>query len=74
MAARSTKRVSSPIVDAIRAEMKRQGVTGYRLAKDAGIRVYTVQRLIAGIGSPTLATLEAVAMALRMTLKIEPSE
>jgi len=60
----------SPLVEAIRAEMKRQGISGYRLAKDAGIRAYTVQRLIAGTGSPTLATLEAVAKALGLVLSL----
>lgn len=69
MSAHLRKDNVSPVVLAIRSQMKKRGMSAYRLAQDSGVRSYTVQRLIKGTGSPTLATLEAVAKALGMTIE-----
>jgi len=58
------------IVSAIQAEAKRQGVTAYRLAKDTGLRLHTCQRILAGDGSPTVATVEAVVKALGLVIDV----
>lgn len=60
----------SPIVAAIQAEVRRQGLSTYKVAKLAGLRVYTVQRIMGNTGGATLATIEAVAKALNMRLEI----
>lgn len=50
---------------------KRDGVTGYRLAKDAGIQLATAQRFLAGDLNPTASTVEAIAKALGVAIKVE---
>ena len=59
---------TSPIIVAIRNEALRQRLTPYALSKLSGLRISTLQCLLAGEGSPTLPTLEAAAKALRMKL------
>lgn len=61
----------SPVVQAMQDEAKRRKLTAYGLAKATGLRIQTMQRLLAGKGSPTLTTLEAVAAALELQLKVD---
>jgi DNA-binding phage protein len=63
---------ASPVVQAIRQEVARQQTNPYRLAKLTGLRVSTMQRFLAGDGSPTLATIEAVADALGLVVTVRP--
>jgi predicted transcriptional regulator len=53
------------------AEAKRQDVTAYRLAKDAGVPLATAHRLLAGDLNPTASTLEAIAKALGVAIKVD---
>lgn len=64
---------TSPTVVALQKEAKRQAVTAYHLAKVTGLRVYTVQRVLAGEGSPTISTVERVADALGLRIRVERS-
>ena len=64
---------TSPVVLAIQAEAKRRKLTAYALAKLTGLRTQTMQRLLAGQGSPTIATLDAVAAALGRTVTLKRS-
>jgi|GEM_PF-5936448 len=61
----------SPVVLAIQVEAKRQKLTAYGLAKITGLRISTMQCLLAGQVSPSLTTLEATAQALGLVLKME---
>jgi DNA-binding phage protein len=63
---------TSPVLQAIRLEVARQESNPYRLAKLTGFRVSTMQRLLSGECSPTLATIEAVADALGLVLTTKP--
>jgi DNA-binding phage protein len=63
-------RISSVVAE-IQAVIRKQGLTSYALAKKTGLRISTMQRLIAGKGSPTIATLDAVAAVLGMKIKTE---
>jgi DNA-binding phage protein len=65
----STDRLS-PVLRAIQAEAKRQKVTAYRLAQLTGLRVDTTTRLLAGKGNPTLSTVEQVAKALGLQVRV----
>ena len=58
------------MVLALQAEAKRRKLTAYALAKLTGLRIQTMQRLLAGQGSPTIATLDAVAAALGRVVTI----
>jgi len=62
---------TSPVVRVIQAEAKQRGTTAYGLAKTTGLRVDTTTRLLAGKGNPTLATLEVVAKAMGLRLRME---
>lgn len=62
----------SPVHRAILAEVKRVKLSGYALQKATGMPLRTVQRFINGEGSPTLATVETVAAALGLVVKVEP--
>jgi DNA-binding phage protein len=57
-------------VGALKAEAARKQLTAYRLAQETGLQSQTVQRLLDGKGSPTLATVETVAAALGMVVEI----
>jgi DNA-binding phage protein len=46
-------------------------VSGYRLAKMTGLPLRTVQRFLAGEGSPTLSTIEIIARSLDMRISAE---
>lgn len=61
---------TSPVLQAIREEVSRQGTNPYRLAKLTKLRVSTMQRFLAGEGSPTLSTIEAVIEALGLELMV----
>jgi DNA-binding phage protein len=61
---------ASPVLQAIREEVSRQGSNPYRLAKLTGLRISTMQRFLAGDGSPTLSTIEAVVEALGLELAV----
>ena len=52
-------------------EARRQKSTGYGLQKATGLPLSTVQRFLAAEVSPTVATLEAVAKALGLVVKVE---
>lgn len=67
---RPTGRVS-PVVDAIRRQIVKRRISGYRLAKDTGLPLTTVQRFLKAYSSPTLSTLEAIAAAVGMTVKAQ---
>jgi DNA-binding phage protein len=52
-------------------EVRHQGATGYALAQKTGLPTSTMHRFLDGQGSPTLATVEAVAKALGLVIKVE---
>lgn len=60
----------SPVIQAIQAEAERQNRKALSLAKETGLSLFTVQRLLNGEGSPSLATLETVMDALGLTLEV----
>lgn len=70
MAGRPPPRRPSAIVLALQREAERQEATGYGLAKTTGLPLRTVQRVLAGEGSPTITTLEIVAEALGMVIEV----
>lgn len=55
--------MNTDIVEAIRRQAKRGGVTGYRLSKDSGVTISVVQRIIDG-GGAECRTAEKLARAL----------
>lgn len=61
----------SPVVVALQREAARRKLTAYRLAQLTGLRIQTMQRLLAGQGSPTIATLDAVAAALGQVVALK---
>jgi len=63
--------VTSSTVRAIQKAAKNQKATAYGLAKSTGLRVYTVSRFLAGEGSPTIDTVERIAKALGLVIKVE---
>ena len=71
MAIRPAPTKLSPVMRSLQAEAKRQEVTAYAIAKHTGIAVNTIRRMLMGEGSPTLATVESVATALGMVVKVE---
>ena len=71
MAPKAQSRAVSGVVSEIHVEIQRQRLTSYALAQKTGLRISTMQRLIAGEGSPTIATLDAVALALGLRIKVE---
>ena len=56
---------------ALTAEAARQRRTAYWLKQESGISLSTAQRLLAGDLNPTASTVEAVAKALGMVIKVE---
>lgn len=62
----------SAALKVLAAEAKRRGLTAYALAKQTGLGINTIQRALDGEVSPSLATLEAIAKALGMVVKVEP--
>ncbi len=68
--AKRTHDTPSPVVVALQAEAKRRKLTAYALAKLTGLRIQTMQRLLAGQGSPTIATLDAVAAAMGFAVRL----
>lgn len=61
----------SPVIAQIRQEAERQGKTAYALAQATGHSISSMQRMLAGEVSPSLATLEAVASALGLRITVE---
>lgn len=59
------------LVKILQAEANRQGRTAYWIKQASGISLYTAQKLLAGELNPTAATVEAVAKALGLTIKVE---
>ncbi len=53
----------------IRCEAKRQGLSGYALAKLAGVPLRTAQRFMAGDVNVSAATAEAFAAVLGLELR-----
>lgn len=68
MAGRAAPERMSILHKAIVAEARRQQATAYGLWKSTGISLHTVQRFLAGEGSPTLDTAERIAAALGMSI------
>ena len=62
------------LAKALTAEAHKQGRTSYWLKQESGIPLSTAQRLLAGDLNPTASTIEAVAKALGLTIKVEKSE
>jgi len=62
---------SSPVVAALQAQASLQKLTAYRLAKLTGLRIQTMQRFLAGQGSPTIATVDAVAGAMGLVVALK---
>lgn len=58
-------------VKELMAAAKRDGVTAYRLAKDAMVPLSSAQRFLAGDLNPTASTIESIAKALGMVVKVE---
>ena len=63
----------SPVVQELQREIANRGLTAYALAKQTGLRLSTMQRLMAGQGSPTIATLDSVAHAIGLRIRTEPA-
>jgi DNA-binding phage protein len=61
----------SPTVQALQDEAKKQGKLAHVLAKECGVSLYTIQRFLTGQGSPSIDTVERVAHALGLLIKIE---
>ncbi|MBA3698875.1 MAG: helix-turn-helix transcriptional regulator [Planctomycetes bacterium] len=61
----------SSVIVALAREAKRLGLTAYAIAKTSELPVSTVQRALDGLTSPTLVTVEAVADALGMEIKVQ---
>ena len=53
----------------ILAEVKRQGLSGYALAKKSGLPMRTVQRYLAGDGDMAAERLAKIAAVLGLELK-----
>ena len=60
------------VVEQLRREARKAGVTVYRLSKDSGLRVSVVQKWASG-GGLNVATAEKLAKVLGFTLKLAPS-
>ena len=60
----------SSVIVALAREAKRLDLTAYAIAKTSELPVSTVQRALDGMTSPTLVTVEAVADALGMEIKV----
>ena len=60
-----------PVLLKLRKEAEKQGLTAYALAKITGHSISTCQRVLNGEVSPSLATVEAVAKALGLAIKVE---
>lgn len=67
-----TQESPSPVVVALQQVAAKRRMTAYRLAQLTGLRIQTMQRLLAGQGSPTVATLDAVAAALGKVVVLRP--
>jgi len=61
----------SVVLLTIRKEAKARDLTAYALAKETGLGVNTIQRMLDGVVSPSLNTLEAVAKALGLAIRVE---
>lgn len=61
----------SPIVAMLAQEAKRQNLTAYGLAATTGLSIPTITRVLTGTASPTLASIEVIAKALGMVVKLE---
>ena len=64
----------SPTVQAVQDEAKKQGKLAHVLAKECGMSLYTVQRFLAGQGSPSIDTVERVAQTLGLAIKVEKAQ
>lgn len=53
------------------AEAKRQGITASALSRSAKVPLGTAQRLLAGDLNPTASTVEQIARALGLVVKVE---
>ena len=59
------------LAKAMKSEANRQERTAYWLKQNAGIPLSTAQRLLAGDLNPTASTVEAVAKALGLAIRVE---
>jgi transcriptional regulator with XRE-family HTH domain len=68
MAGRSTSSTAASVGAQIRRRREQRGMTGSELARRAGLSKATLSKLEAGLGNPTVETLDALAIALRIPL------
>lgn len=61
----------SQIMAALAAKAQERELTAYAIAKSCGLSIPAVQRALDGKVSPTLGTVEAIAKALGMVVKVE---
>ncbi len=59
---------SEPVSQALRDTIRKQGLTAYATAKQAGVSVDAVQRFLNAERGLTLATVDKLAEALELTL------
>ena len=71
MTGRAAPSKPSNLHAAVLVEAKRQKITGYALQKATALPLSTIQRFLAAEVSPTVATVEAVAKALGLAIKVE---
>ncbi len=66
--AKISKEYESPVSRALREAIHDQGLTAYALAKQAGVSVDAVQRFLKEERGLSLATVDKLAVAMRLTL------
>jgi len=64
----------SPTVKSVREEAQKQGKLAHVLAKECGISLHTVQRFLAGEGSPSIDTVERLAEVLGLTIDVRKAK
>jgi transcriptional regulator with XRE-family HTH domain len=62
----------SNLVDSIRQAVEASGKTRYRIAKESGVSAGQLSRLVNGERGMTVETIERLADALGLAIKLEP--
>lgn len=60
----------SAVIDKIREEAQKQGFTAYSLAKETGLSINAIQRMLDGTTAPSITSVERVAAALGFEITI----